>query len=616
MSEAMLKYITRTRRSSINANNIAKAARYYASFSGSSEPSDVAILGGGITGIASAYYLSKALPATKITIYETGPRMGGWLSSKRLETEGGSILFEAGPRTLRPDKNGVLAARMIQELGLQEDTIFTGTDSPAARMRLPHPTFGMFQNLRTVLSEPLFKGIMWPLFREFLIDARDERMDDESVGSFMSRRISKNIVDQAVSAMIHGIYAGDVWQLSIKSLFPSLWRYEKEYTSIAQGMLGQKEGREVTRREQAFMQEMKKFAWDLEFTAKLARTNVFTFREGLSQFSDRIVQKLKENKNVVFKLDTAIKHIARNEHASGVELRTVNATKPDANVPPESSTHTHAISTLSAHHLSAIALPNVTSAVAVLPLVPKIPAVTVMTVNLYFRTPDLAPPGFGYLIPLATSFEQNSERALGVVFDNAYSPSKDGLSMFFDLLDRNSAGKAVVRDSSGNEINPRRVTVVTQDTVPKVGTKVTVMLGGHYWDGWPAYPSEQEGLEMALSILKRHLNISERPLLHQVNLSQDCIPQYHVGHESRLKTAHQRLKERFGGRLRVAGSWIEGVGVNDCLRSAWDVVKGLQEGPGSGEKTGLEMVGQEEAYARLPVGLPKGFARGKKEGDD
>ena len=74
---------------------------------------NVAVLGGGITGLSSAYYLTKELPRAKITIYEASDRIGGWLSSKRVPVKDGTILFEAGPRTLRPSSNGVLSARLV-----------------------------------------------------------------------------------------------------------------------------------------------------------------------------------------------------------------------------------------------------------------------------------------------------------------------------------------------------------------------------------------------------------------------------------------------------------------------------------------------------------------------
>lgn len=173
-------------------------------------------------------------------------------------------------------------------------------------------------------------------------------------------------------------------------------------------------------------------------------------------------------------------------------------------------------------------------------------AVTVMVVNLYFSSPSVLPVrGFGYLLPRSLPFEQNPERALGVVFDS---------------------------DAS-----------IGQDEVP--GTKVTVMLGGHWWDGWKAYPDEEMGASMAKDILKRHLGISEEPRAIRVGLQKDCIPQYMVGHDLRMARGHDAL-QKFNGRLRVAGSSYTGVGLNDCVRSARNVVMGLVEG--RNEDTGLE----------------------------
>ncbi len=74
---------------------------------------DVAILGGGITGLACAYYITKELPNVNVTIYEASDRLGGWLSSKRVPVKDGNVLFEAGPRTLRPSSNGVLSGQMV-----------------------------------------------------------------------------------------------------------------------------------------------------------------------------------------------------------------------------------------------------------------------------------------------------------------------------------------------------------------------------------------------------------------------------------------------------------------------------------------------------------------------
>jgi len=62
----------------------------------------IAVLGGGITGLASAHYLARELPDAKITIYEGSNRIGGWLRTEPFGNSEGKIHFEQGPRTLRP----------------------------------------------------------------------------------------------------------------------------------------------------------------------------------------------------------------------------------------------------------------------------------------------------------------------------------------------------------------------------------------------------------------------------------------------------------------------------------------------------------------------------------
>jgi oxygen-dependent protoporphyrinogen oxidase len=182
-----------------------------------------------------------------------------------------------------------------------------------------------------------------------------------------------------------------------------------------------------------------------------------------------------------------------------------------------------------------------------------------MVVNLYYEDPNILPErGFGYLIPRSISFDQNPECALGVVFDSD--------------------------------------AVTGQDTVS--GTKVTVMLGGHWWDGFDSYPDEAEGAAMAKAVLKRHLKIDEEPAAVNVGLQKECIPQYTVGHEARMKQAHGELMQIFKGKLAVAGNSYTGVGLNDCVRAARDVVMDIKDG----HATGLESFvgGNPWVTKRLP----------------
>jgi hypothetical protein len=74
---------------------------------------EVAILGGGLTGLATAYHLSRELPKAKITIYEKNTRLGGWVDSEMVKVDNGEVLFEWGPRTIRYSQ-GIASSPMLE----------------------------------------------------------------------------------------------------------------------------------------------------------------------------------------------------------------------------------------------------------------------------------------------------------------------------------------------------------------------------------------------------------------------------------------------------------------------------------------------------------------------
>lgn len=87
--------------------------RHYAT-STTKELPTIAVLGGGITGLACAYFLSRDLPNAKITLFESSSRLGGWLHSRSVDIGNGNVIFEQGPRTLRPTvPNGLVTLDLV-----------------------------------------------------------------------------------------------------------------------------------------------------------------------------------------------------------------------------------------------------------------------------------------------------------------------------------------------------------------------------------------------------------------------------------------------------------------------------------------------------------------------
>ena len=78
-----------------------------------SPPSRISVLGGGLTGLSSAFHLSRRFPHAKVTLLERSLRIGGWVDSERVQVKDGEgneaeMLLERGPRTLRPNGKAVL----------------------------------------------------------------------------------------------------------------------------------------------------------------------------------------------------------------------------------------------------------------------------------------------------------------------------------------------------------------------------------------------------------------------------------------------------------------------------------------------------------------------------
>ncbi|KAK6582328.1 hypothetical protein PZA11_004736 [Diplocarpon coronariae] len=521
------------------------------------EPPRIAVLGGGITGLASAHYLTRESPNAKITLYEATGRLGGWLQSRVLQVGDETVLFESGPRTLRPHTPaGYVTIEMIQELGLEKEMLITRNNSvahenrfvyyPDRLIKMPGPGQNVLEMLWRTLTEPVFKGLYSALWTEWSRDSRAKDLDDESVGSFLARRLgAEDLGNNIVSAVLHGIYAGDIYQLSMKSLMPMLWHMEGMEGSLAGAMskynlhnLKLASKRDVSLHNEVFPKI------SVSIADALRGASVYSFKEGIGSLSVALEKSLKANPNVEFKLGAGVSSVEYDGESDGVKIQTSTAQAPEK--------YTKAISTLSSRTLSAL-----TS--APLPTLAQSPSVTVMVVNLYYTSPHILPEhGFGYLIPRSTPFEQNPECALGVVFDSD--------------------------------------AVQGQDTA--AGTKITVMLGGHWWDSFSTYPDEEEATNMARAVLHRHLKIKDRPAAVRVSLQKDCIPQYTVGHDQRMSVAHHDLMRAFKGKLAVAGNSYSGVGLNDCVRAARQLVLGMKRGT---VVTGLEDFGRNDLWVKVPL---------------
>ena len=189
----------------------------------------VAIVGGGISGLSTAFYLRRARPDWQIELFERESRLGGTMHTENRE----GFLFEAGGNgflTNKPDSLDLVHAaggdHLLMKSNKAAQIRYVYTD---ALYRLPEspPAF-----LKTPLLTPLEK---MRVAAELFIPAKKTDAD-ETVASFGRRRLGKGFTDVFLNAMIAGIYASTPEQTSINAAFPKVVELERRYGGLFRGM--------------------------------------------------------------------------------------------------------------------------------------------------------------------------------------------------------------------------------------------------------------------------------------------------------------------------------------------------------------------------------------------
>ncbi len=201
------------------------------------ESVEIAVVGGGIAGLAAACELERA--GREVVLLEAASQPGGVIQSERAR----GFLFERGPNTLhvKPALRVFLESRASLSL-LQ-------SAAPAARRRwlyhngkLEAVPMGPWAFARTPL---LSLGGKLRLLAEPCVRRGDGR--EESADAFARRRFGCEVAENLVGPFLTGIYAGDERRLGAQSVFGSLVEFERERGSVLRGWLARR--RAVVQRE-------------------------------------------------------------------------------------------------------------------------------------------------------------------------------------------------------------------------------------------------------------------------------------------------------------------------------------------------------------------------------
>jgi protoporphyrinogen/coproporphyrinogen III oxidase len=192
----------------------------------------VAVIGGGVSGLAAAFLLKDA--GLAVTVLEGSPRLGGKLAV----SEVAGVEVDAGAEALlarRPEGTG-----MIEAVGLSGELVQPGTTSAGiwTRGRIRPLPRRQFMGVPADLGELATTGIVsddgMARAREDLTRPASAPADDESVASRVGGRLGAEVVDRLVDPLLGGVYAGSCDDLSFEATLPALAQAARGLRSLAE----------------------------------------------------------------------------------------------------------------------------------------------------------------------------------------------------------------------------------------------------------------------------------------------------------------------------------------------------------------------------------------------
>ncbi len=465
----------------------------------------IAVIGGGIAGLAAAYELEKARAAgepVEYTLFESRPRLGGSLASEIVD---GAVL-ERGPDSFISEKTS--AAELCRELGLG-DQLTPSNDADrktwiVVRNRLvPLPDGLMFlvptKLIPTALT-PLFSLLTKVRMGLELLHPPRPSTEDESVAALVKRHFGQEAVDRLADPLLSGIYGGDATRLSARTVLARMVEMETKYGSLTRGML-------AAHREMRAKMAQKPTA-PRPAGQKLAPRGIFTtLRGGLQQLVDALEARL--NPAWIHRA-TTVESVAR----SGDQWQITAA----------GQTHTFdAVIMASPAWAVGKLLEPVDSELGT--TLASIPYSSSITLNLVYDEAKIGtlPEGFGFLVPAV-----EGRAMLAATFVHR------------KFLGRTPAGKAVVRAFLGGMKNEALLDEPDDALIVTVRRELSEILGNKV---------------IPLTVEPDHVQVSR---WHR------AMAQYAVGHQERMRLVTERVAALPG--LRLAGNAYDGIGIPDCIR--------------------------------------------------
>ncbi len=484
-----------------------------ASSTAASKTLRVAVIGGGITGLAVAQRLVSRSENVQVVLLESSRRLGGIIRTEAAD----GFLMELGPDSFITNKPA--AIQLCEEVGFTDQLIPTDAGfrrSLVLRNGKPMPVPDGFMLMApskpwAILTTPILSlAGRLRLLSEALISRRTTE-EDESLASFVRRRFGQQALERLVQPLIGGIYTADPEKLSLKATMPRFSEMEQSHGSVIRATLAQQK---IDRKRSSAQQESSSDSSDGDSSGSGARYGLFaTAAGGLSDMVAAIERTLLKSGRVEIQLGVEVASIERptasNSHWA-VQLKDQRSMMFDAVIV---TLPTHA----AARILKTAISPELHAALQEIEYASSAIVVSGHQLSDFDHPMD----AFGLVVPAI-----ERRKILAVSFSSRKFP------------DRAPAGQILLRTFVGGAMQPELLNNDDDTIAGFVNAELRSIFG-----------------------------MKAEPMFSEVIRYNNAMPQYHVGHLDRVARIESLLKNTPG--LHLAGSAYTGVGIPDSIASGW-----------------------------------------------
>jgi len=486
--------------------------------------SHVVIVGGGISGLAAAYYLQKAAQERSLplhfTLLESSSRTGGKLFSESVDGYGEvPFIVEGGPDCFITQKPW--AMQLAEEIGIGSELMGTNDERRKVWVLNKGRPTPMPDGVLLIVPTKFMPFALSPLISPmgklrmgmdlFIAPKTDD--EDETLAQFITRRLGNEALDKIAEPLMSGIYNAEADRQSVMATFPRFRAIEKEHGSLIRGMLASRNARAKGSANTATSAASAAPAPPADGRPK----SIFvTFKGGTQQIAAELRKRLAS-------------HIKTDVKVTSITLEPGGRYRVEAETPTTTqSLRVDAVVLATPAYVSAQLLQGIAPSAA--STLERIRYVSTGTISLAYRSEDVhdADSGFGLVIPMS---EQRPINAI------TFSSTK------FDR--RAPDGYSLVRVFFGGSRSPKTMELDDDTLVGVVRAQLQELLA-----------------------------IDADPLFHRIYRWHRANPQYDIGHLDRVAEIEEALPDG----IVLTGSAYRGVGIPDCVHQAQQAVDKLLQG--------------------------------------